>query len=518
MASVLDVRGVTKAFGGTVALRRVDFEVRRGEIHALLGENGAGKSTLVRIMSGVIQPDEGNLLSEGTQLGLRSAREALDNGISVVHQELALIPNLTVAENVLLSHRGKRAGGAGGRLGIVSKRASRRDARVFLDRLGVKVDPNVRVERLGQSERQAVEIARALAQSARVLLLDEPTSALPPAERVDLFARVRELRARGLGVVLVTHDLEDALKVADRITVLRDGVKVCTADAADLTVENLIEYMTGRPAGSVFPAHGRAASEGMPRLAVENLSSPPQVSDISFDIFPGEIVGLAGLVGSGRTECLKAIFGVRSKSGGRVYVDGRVSEFGSARAAVNSGLVLVPEDRQGEGLFPDHSVVRNIATAAATSRRGSRVTRFRYLLSDRAMRELGLELMRDLQIRGGGLTTPVAALSGGNQQKVVLARCLALKPKLILADDPTRGVSVGSKIEIYKTLRRLSMGGTSVLLVSSEFEELAGLCDRVVVLRAGESVGEALTDGLNGEQLLNLVLSYSAQRDKVATS
>lgn len=511
--TMLAVTGIRKSFPGTVALDGVNFDVRPGEIHALLGENGAGKSTLVKVLSGIIAPDEGRLHVNGREVAFHSVQDAFDQGIAVVHQELSLMPNFTVAENLCFRKPPYLMGTAGRLLGIVDRKAMRRRVGAAAKLLDTEINPNARVEQLSAAQRQIIEIIKALMYSAKIILLDEPTSSLPPDERHEVFDRLRDLRRRGVGIVFITHFLEEALRLSDRISVLRDGKNAGTRSANATTVPELVELMTGRKAGSVFPrppATSTEQSDHSWRLQVMALASPPRVKDISFAVRPGEIVGLAGLTAAGRTETLEAIFGVREIDAGMVLLDGREAHIRSPRSAIRHGIALIPEDRQIEGLFPEHSVERNISVAAANVRTGMRVTHGGGVILDhRRIRQVASQLVHDLQIKTDSLKMPVAQLSGGNQQKVIIGRWLAVNPRVILADEPTRGVSIGSKIEIYRLFRQLAAQGTSIVLVSSEFEELIGLCNRILILRAGRIVKEIAPEGLDADALLHLVLAAS---------
>lgn len=504
--ALLVATGIRKEFSGTQALKGVDFDVLPGEIHGLLGENGAGKSTLVRVLGGIIRADEGTVAVNGEEVVLHSAADAFAHGISVVHQELSLMPNLTIAENICMTDL-PVVRGLAGRAGVLNKAELRRRTRLAAERVGADFKPGQPVASLSPARKQLVEIARALLGSARILMLDEPTSSLPPDERQELFRRLEALRKQGIGIIFITHLLDEALGLCDRATVLRDGINVGTRSSASTSVDELIELMTGRRAGSVFPGGIARAAAVEARLSVRALQSPPRVADISFEVYPGEIVGLAGLVGSGRTETLKAIFGVSPRSAGSISIDGRAVSFARASEAIAAGVAYVPEDRQLEGLFPQHSVVTNMTIASANTTRGDRGGRRSFLLDRRRMAALAKRLVEQLGVKTPSLATPIALLSGGNQQKAVLGRWLAVDPTLVLADEPTRGVSVGSKLEIYRLLRNMAENGAAIVLVSSEFEELVGLCNRVVILRDGRSVAEVPTSNLDADGLLNLVLS-----------
>jgi len=512
VTTLLQVEAVSKRYDATQALDCVDFDVRAGEIHALLGENGAGKSTLVRIMSGAVQPDEGVLRWSGDETSLNSPGVALKVGIAVVHQELALMPHLTVAENLYLNMIPTAGGRIGEAVGIVSRRRLYSRAAEFLRSIDFELDPRSLVGSLNQSQRQLVEIARALAQQARLILLDEPTSSLPPHERQDLANRLRSLRDHGIGIVLVTHLLGEAHELADRITVLRDGRRVGTVSSDEIDIQKLIELMTGRSEGSIFPEHdGRRSDERVPRLELRHLASYPSVKDVSFAVFAGEIVGLAGLVGAGRTGVLETIFGRRTRADGDILVDGRPVNYRSPLTAIEAGVAFIPEDRQTDGLFPEQSIRANVVIAAAQAKRGAKVTRLgRLVVSPRLARQVAAKLITALQIRTPSSELAARTLSGGNQQKVVLARWLAMEPSIVLADDPTRGVSIGSKIEIYQLLRDLARRGAAIVVVSSEFEELVGMCDRVIIVDQGANVAKldlTRTTDFGADDLLHLVLS-----------
>jgi ribose transport system ATP-binding protein len=511
-------RDVRKRFGATQALDGVTFDVQRGEVHALLGENGAGKSTLVKIMGGFLAPDQGELELDGEKLGDLTPAQAFAHGIVVVHQELSLLPTLSVAENILINRPPLRRNPLSRALGHLDRRSMVARARAGLALLHADIDPTRQTGSLSQAERQLVEIVRALAQSARLILLDEPTSALPPNERRELFSRIRLIRQEGVGIVFITHLLEEALDISDRITVLRDGHNVGTRDAATTSVGDLVELMTGRPAGSVFPTRVDQRHTAAPRLAVTGLESPPRLCGASFQVWPGEIVGLAGLVGSGRSECLKTIFGALPRIGGTIEVDGHSRHLGSPAEAMDAGIALIPEDRQDESIFPNHPLLDNICVAAASTAHGEDVRAgLPFVLSRRKMTEVAVRLKNALQVKASSIRTPIGSLSGGNQQKAVLARWVAVKPSIVLADEPTRGVSIGSKIEIYRLIQQLARDGAAVVIVSSEFEELLGLCNRIYVMRDGRTVDELSPLGLEAEDLLQVVLSQPATAEAAAS-
>jgi ribose transport system ATP-binding protein len=502
----LAVRGVSKRYGMTQALKLVSLDIRSHEIHSLVGENGAGKSTLARIITGNVQPDEGEVLIDGESVAL-TPEHANQLGIAAVHQELSLLPNLTIAQNLSIEQLPLRGGPFGRVAGWLDKNELRRRAREISDRLGETWDPDTLVSALTLSQRQRLEISRALLRDARILVLDEPTSSLVSDDRRDLLRQLRSLRNNGIAIVFIAHNIEEALGISDRITVLRDGENVGTQSSAEATVEGVVEMMTGRRIGKLYPQRSDVASQSIPRLSVRDMRAEPFLKGVSFDLYPGEIVGLAGLAGAGRTKILRCIFGMTAVSGGEVLIDGVPLNVATAADAIGVGIGLIPEDRHAEGLFQSHSVQHNIVVAAALA--NSRTALSQILPLPKRLQRLVREMIRRLDIKADSPRVWASHLSGGNQQKLVLARWIAIRPRLLLADDPTRGVSVGSKREIYKTLKTLTADGVSVLMVSSEFDELIGVCDRLVLVRDGRTVGETTPEGLTGADLLHLVLAES---------
>jgi ribose transport system ATP-binding protein len=511
MATGLDALGISKTFGATKALDNVSFSALPGEIHALLGENGAGKSTLVKIIMGSIKADQGSIEMDGVTFE-PSPRFSAQMGLVVVHQELSLLANLTVAENISLGQIPIRQGVLARLVGRVDRKAMSKRAKAALELMALDIDPQTLVSGLGQAERQLVEIARAQAQSPRIILLDEPTSSLPPDQRGALFRRMERVRQSGVGIVFITHSLEEALKLSDRITVLRDGKKVSTVDAADATVPQLIEFMSGRPPGSIFPRWRGDSSTVSAKLSVEGISSGAKVRNVSLTAQKGEVVGLAGLVGSGRTETLKAVFGASKIDSGTIRIDGKPTRFLAPADAISARIAFIPENRQEESLFLNHSVSDNICVAAVSSSLGEGFRRGRHILHRNRMLKLAENFKTVLQIKTASVHSAVSSLSGGNQQKTVLARWMATRPAIILADEPTRGISIVNKIEIYKLVRQLASQGAAIVIASSEFEELVGLCDRVFIIRDGVTEGEIEVAGLSAEDLLEAVLAKSSRR------
>ncbi len=487
LAGVLQMQGVTKRFGGVEALRGVDFSVRGGEVHALLGENGAGKSTLMNILSGVFPPDRGDVRLDGVPVHFASPREAQAAGVATVFQELDLVPELDITANLFLGRERTRLG-----VGI-DDAAMRRETVERLHGVGLDLDPRTRIRALGIGQRQMIAIAKALGQQARVLVLDEPTAALSAAEAQLLFALVRALRERGVAIVYISHRLEEVPMVADRVTVLRDG-RVVGEVRPDAPQAELMRLLLGRPLDELFPP--RAIEPGPILLRLHDAAYRPAQARagwqapeaISLEVRAGEIVGLAGIMGAGRTELLSALYGAAppGRWRGTVEVAGRPARLGSIAAARRAGFAMVTDDRRGAGLMLRQTVRRNVVLSVL-----ARISPFGFM-SRAAETDALARSIRQFDIRPARGDIAAGNLSGGNQQKVVFAKELLRAPRLLLLDEPTRGVDVGAKGEIYARLRALAASGLGVLVASSELPELVGLCDRIVVLRHGRSVATFL--------------------------
>jgi rhamnose transport system ATP-binding protein len=476
-APVLALEGVSKAFSGVQALANVHFDVRAGEVHALMGENGAGKSTLIKIVSGLYAPDAGVMRVDGVPVRLGSPREAQEAGIATIHQELMLFPELTVAENIFLGHapRQRRWG-----LDWASMRRQSREILVSLDIHDLDVER--RVGELSVANRQRVEIARALSRNAYILIMDEPTAALAAHDVERLLAVVRRLRARGVGIVYVSHRMAEIFAVADRITVLRDGAYIGTRAVGETSEDELIAMMVGRMVEQMFPL--AETRPGAPVLEVHGLRYRDVVRDVSFTVRAGEIVGLAGLVGSGRSELAQTLFGITPATAGEIHLMGRPVRIASPAAAKALGLAYVPEDRGLQGLVRAMSVRENVSMAVLDkAARGP-------ILDFRRERSLALEAIRRFSIRTRGPEQAVRQLSGGNQQKVVLAKWLAATPAVLILDEPTRGIDVGAKAEIHRLIAALAEEGLGILMISSELPEVLGMSHRVLVMRGGRLVAD----------------------------
>jgi len=487
---LLELRGVKKRFGGVVALDGVDLNVHAGQVQCLLGENGAGKSTLIKTVAGVYEPDEGEILVDGKPVRIpdTAASEAL--GIATIHQELNLVASLSIAENITLGHVPKR-------FGMVDRAKQRRIARDALELIGLDVDPGRRVGTLGIARQQLVEIAKALSLDSRILVLDEPTAALTSTEIDQLFTVLRQLREQGVGMVFISHHLDEIARIGDSATVLRDG-RFVDEVPPDTPEPELVRLMVGRSIDQQFPR--QASPVGEPLLHVEGLSRRGAFDDVSLTVQAGEVVGLAGLVGAGRTEVLRAIAGADPYDAGTVAVAGRRLRGGDVPRAVAAGIGHVPEDRKSQGLVLAAPVEDNLGYATLrSSARG--------ILADRAgQRRRARDVAESMRIRLHDVAQPVGSLSGGNQQKVVLGRWILAGSKVLLLDEPTRGVDVGSKVEIYELINRVTDDGGAVLLASSELPEVLGISDRIIVMSDGRIVGELPASQASQDSVMSLAV------------
>jgi rhamnose transport system ATP-binding protein len=498
----VELAGVSKHFGAVRALDGVSLTVARGSIHALVGENGAGKSTLGKIVAGVLAPDAGRLLLDGEEVTLRSPREALDRGVATIAQELNIVPQLSVEENVFLGAE-PRGGG------FIARRALRRRYVALAERAGLALPATATAGRLRPADQQKVEILRALSRDAGLIVMDEPTAALGAQETEQLHAIVRSLSDAGRTVLLVSHFLREVLALADTVTVLRDGRVVRTAPAAEETEESLIRSMLGRPLTAAFPPRRPPPDDAPPVLTVRDLHAPG-VDGVSLTVRAGEVVALAGLVGAGRTELARAVFGAARPTAGAVEVAGGRPLTGGPKARLRAGVAMIPESRKEAGLLLGRSITENVSLASldAVSRYG--------LVRRGAERRRAREALDRWAVRASGYGAPVGSLSGGNQQKVLFARMLLCGPKVLVADEPTRGVDVGARRAIYDMLVGLAAEGLGVLLVSSELEEVLGLAHRVLVMRAGRIVAELEGDAMTEPAVLAAAFADTAPRTGAA--
>ena len=493
--ALLQLRGITKRFPGVLALDGVDFALTAGEVHALVGENGAGKSTLIKIISGVHQPDAGRIDYLGTPVTFPTPRAAADRGITVIYQEVALFPDLTVLENLYVGAYPRRPllrhSGRGRRVDWMAMRARAQDVAASL---GVKLDLEAPVHRLSAAQQQLVEIARALLRDARVIIMDEPTGPLTQQDAARLFSLIRQLRSRGVGIIYISHRLEEIFEVADRLTVLRDGRRIVAMPVGETTREMLIHHMVGRTLDTLYPHTARQT--GPPVLEVEGLGTSGALTDVSFTLGRGEILGLAGLVGSGRTTLARAIFGIVPPGRGRIKLDGVDARIAHAGRARELGIAYVPEERQRQGLVLPFSVSENLSLVIL--RRLSRLG----FINHASERTVAHDVVRRLDIRTPGIGVPAATLSGGNQQKVVVGKWLAAQPRVLITDEPTRGVDVGAKAEIHRLMSEQAGRGLAILLISSELPELLGMSDRIMVMHRGRIAGELSRDQATQEKIM----------------
>ena len=493
MSALLEMRSITKRFPGVVALDGVDFELERGEVHVLLGENGAGKSTLVKMLAGAYRPDEGEILLDGEAASISSATDAQKLGISTIYQEFNLVPQFTVAENIFLGRQPRR-------FGFVDRRKMREEARKLLNKIKVLVDPDALVSNLGVAQRQMVEIAKALSLNARILIMDEPTASLSGQEVERLFEIVRGLKEEEVAMIFISHHLEEVSEIGDRVTVLRDG-KVVDRVPASTKHSELVRMMVGRSVEAQFPR--RRPEVGEVLLEVKNLSREGVLEDVSFSLRAGEVVGVAGIVGAGRTELARAIFGADPGDAGEVWVEGRRMERGDPREAKHRGMGFVTEDRQGQGIVPPLSVAENLGLASLE--RNTHVG----LVNRREQRKRARKMIEDLNIRTPGPEQEIRFLSGGNQQKTVIGKWLLADSKVLIMDEPTRGIDVGAKVEIYELMNELTENGAGILMISSDLPEVLGMSDRILVMSGGRIMGELSVEEANGENVMELATQGS---------
>ncbi|MFJ8024490.1 sugar ABC transporter ATP-binding protein [Streptomyces sp. NPDC096311] len=492
---LLRIEGIRKTFPGVVALDSVDFDLRRGEVHVLLGENGAGKSTLIKMLSGAYQPDSGRVLVDGEEVRIHGAQDSERLGIATIYQEFNLVPDLTVAENIFLGRQPRR-------YGLIDRKTMEAEAAELLERVGVSVSPRARVRELGIARLQMVEIAKALSLNARVLIMDEPTAVLTSEEVEKLFSIVRRLREDGVGIVFITHHLEEIAALGDRVTVIRDGKSVGQVPAST-TEDELVRLMVGRSIEQQYPrvrATGDGGS-GAALLTVEGLTRDGVFHDVSFEVRAGEVVGIAGLVGAGRTEVVRAVFGADPYDKGAVKVAGSALRRHDVNAAMAAGIGLIPEDRKGQGLLLDASVEENLGlvTMRAATHGG--------LVDLKGQRVAAARIAEQLGVRMAGLGQHVRTLSGGNQQKVVIGKWLLADTKVLILDEPTRGIDVGAKVEIYQLVNELTAAGAAVLMISSDLPEVLGMSDRVLVMAQGRIAGELSADEATQDSVMALAVS-----------
>ncbi|WP_297747403.1 sugar ABC transporter ATP-binding protein [uncultured Tessaracoccus sp.] len=486
--SIIQMRNISKRFGGVHALKDVSLDVRRGEVHALIGENGAGKSTLMKILAGAYMKDSGTITIDGEQVEPSSPRDILDRGVSVIYQEFMLAPDLTVAENIFIDTLGSK------KSIFINWRELNRQAAEQLERLGFgQIRPTTTVRDLSVGYQQIVEISKSIARNSKIIVFDEPTAVLTHNETQVLLELIRKLRDEGVTILYISHRLEELFAIADRITVLKDGAYVDTVNVDDITQAQLVKLMVGRDIMQMFPE--RHAEIGDELLKVEGLCAGDRIHDVSFNVRRGEVVGFSGLVGSGRTETMRALFGADRRTGGTVIWKGKEIAPKNPRAAIRMGIGLLPEDRKSQGLVLPEPIRIN---STLVSQVGDG------FINAKKERAFVTELLDSLTTKYGKVDDPVNSLSGGNQQKVSLAKWLAVDTELIILDEPTRGVDVGAKVEIYRLINQLAEAGVGVIVISSEMIEIIGICDRTIVMRDGAIAGEVAKEDLTEDNLIKL--------------
>lgn len=492
----IDMNKITKRFGGVVALDQVSLQVKKGEIHALMGENGAGKSTIMKILAGAIEKDEGEIKIDGKPADIRTPKDGMDWGISIIYQELMLVPDLTVAENIFLDTLNRERK-------LIRSRQMNQEAQEYLDNIGFSaIRASAEVSTLSIAQQQVVEICKALSRKSSILILDEPTAVLSNQEVIFLFRLLRQLKESGVTIIYISHRLEEVLELCDRITILRDGTYIETIQAEDTTKKELANKMVGRNLQDYYPE--RHAKIGSVYFKVEGINRGRKVRNISFEVSRGEVLGINGLVGAGRTETIRAIFGEDRKESGRIYLDGREVNIQSPEDAVKNGIGLLPEDRKGQGVVLNIPIRHNITLGC--------LKQFRSTFGAISIKkESGYidKMIRQLSIKVGSVDHVVSSLSGGNQQKVAIAKLLASDCRVMLLDEPTRGVDIGAKREIYKIINDMAEKGFCVILVSSEMGEIMGMCDRILIMRDGEIKGELSKEAYSEQNLIEYAMDVN---------
>lgn len=495
--ALVEMKNITKRFPGVVALDSVCFTLKKGSVHALMGENGAGKSTLMKCLFGVYKKDDGEIFLDGERIEFENSKDALINGVSMVHQELNQALDMSVKDNVWL-----------GRFPLISKflpfidenETYRRTKKIF-DDMGISIDPNEKIGNLSVSKRQMVEIAKAVSYSAKVIVFDEPTSSLSDTEAEQLFKIISSLKERGCGIIYISHKMEEILRISDTVTIMRDGKHVATKSSEALTTEEIIKLMVGRSLEKRYPEKLNTPSDII--LSVADVSAKfSNLKEATFELRRGEILGVAGLDGSGRTELLETIFGIRMRGGGKIFLDGEKIQNKKPTEAIRNGFALLTEERRASGIFSLLSITENTTISSI------RKYRQNFIISDALRIRKTEECIKSLKIKTPSHKTRIKNLSGGNQQKVILGRWLLTKPKILLLDEPTRGIDVGAKFEIYKIISELASEGKAVIVVSSEMPELIGICDRIIVMSAGRVAGTLDISEATQEKIMALATRF----------
>jgi ribose transport system ATP-binding protein len=493
--NVVEMNDISKSFFGVKVLDNVSFAVTSGEIHALAGENGAGKSTLMKILQGVYTLDSGEIQVAGEKASIHSFQDARKYGIGMVFQEFSLVPELSVAQNIFLDREHKN------RFHLFDEKETIRQSKLVMEELGLDIDVTAKVSSLGRAFQQLTEIAKAIAGDAKILILDEPTASLAKEEVDALFKVLKQLTARGVSIVYISHRMDEIYRICDRITILRDGKKIAVSLLSEISPQEIIAHITGRKDVEMLTHEGKSVlRSSTPIFEASGIKVGSRVNNVSFKLYPGEILGLAGLMGSGRTELVRAIFGLDKKDGGALKIDGQEVVIKNPREAIAHGFALIPEDRRRQGLVMEHSVKQNILAANLSS-----LSHLNFL-SFSKINNVVQDSIESFEVRPSDANREVRLLSGGNQQKVVIAKWMATNPKIVLMDEPTVGVDIGTKVEIMKLVRSIAAEGKSVILISSELPELLGVCDRILVIRKGEIAEELDRKDVRDEDHLQMIV------------
>ncbi len=489
--ALLEMKHISKSFPGVRALDDVSLTVKKGEVHILVGENGAGKSTLIKILCGLHTDYEGEIFIEGEKVTLKDPHDALEHGIATIHQELNQVPTMTIAENLFLGREPLMAGR------LIDDRKIYREAREILEAQGLDYDPHTLVRNLTVSQMQMIEIAKSVSQKARIIIMDEPTSAITDAEVKTLFKCIEKLKAEGAGIIYISHRLEEMFEIGDRVTILRDGQYIDTKEVKDVTRGDIIKMMVGRELNNIYPAKQHIATDRVV-LEVKNLTGHKRFENISFKLHAGEILGLAGLMGAGRTEIARALFGLDPIDSGEIYLDGKKITIKNTSDAMKHGIMMATEDRKRYGLVLKATIGENIGLPNLRKFLG----KSGFLLDGKKEQRMEKEVFDELGVKAPTMHVKASSLSGGNQQKVVLAKWILANPKVFILDEPTRGIDVGAKYEIYKIMTELASKGMAILMISSELPEVIGMCDRVLIMREHYLAGEVSQEEINQETIM----------------
>lgn len=496
--AIIEMKGITKDFNHIRVLDHINFELVQGEIHALLGENGAGKSTLMKILRGIYQPEEGEIIINGKPVIINSPSDSRLNGISMVFQEFSLIPSLTVAQNIFLTRESRS------KIGLINDRNDEKRAALLLSEMGVEIDPSLLVEQLSTGFRQLTEIVAALSQDAQILILDEPTASLTHTETMTLFGLLRKLKERGISIIYISHRMEEIFQIADRITVLRDGKNIITDQVQNLSIQQVIEHILGHKAVQVIKkSNFKVDSSSTPLLEVNHLNCDKGVKDVSIMLNAGEVLGIAGLMGSGRTEIAQTLFGITPAQSGEIKVKGKLVKINNAKSGMQAKIAFIPEDRRLQGLSTIHTIKENFELPLIILRK---LNKHKIFIDDRKIVEMINGFVEKLKIKCDSIEKEIRLLSGGNQQKVVIAKWLSTEPDILIMDEPTAGVDIGTKTEILEIARDLANEGKGILIISSELQELLSICDRILIVKNGSIVDEMLRSEIKSEDGLHQIL------------